>query len=71
MKRQVKTLYRCTYAVLGADRPTQRYFETLEGAKSFWEMHDFCDYPKTCNFTPEHAAEVMELENMVNYKEIV
>lgn len=70
MKRQVKTLYRCTYAVLGADRPTQRYFEALREAKNFWKMHDFCDYPTACNFTPEHAAELMARENMVDYKEV-
>ena len=71
MKRQVKTLYRCTYTMLGADRPTQCYFETLREAENFWKMHDFCDYPTACNFTPEHAAELMARENMVDYKEVV
>lgn len=67
MKRQLKTLYRCTYGVWGLDSPVKRYFETLEEAKKFWEDHDFCDYPVACNFTPEHAEKVLMRQSEEDY----
>jgi len=67
MKRQLKTLYRCTYATFGTDFPIQRYFEILDEAKKFWEDHDFCDYPRVCNFTPDHAEKVLMRQSEEDY----